>query len=136
MTTVVCPLSSPRRRKVPAALPAQVERGGILLAALGAFHGRAGVSRAQEGIDDLFRARRVGRVVDPDLRQRCVDGQLAGEAGGVRVEDARANAAMGEQVEEEVRLGEVGGGVDALQNFTETVTPRPSSLMPVRDCVV
>jgi hypothetical protein len=43
---------------------------------------------------------------------------------------------MGEEVDEEVRLGKVGGGVDALQNFTETVTPRPSSLMPVRDCVV
>jgi hypothetical protein len=40
---------------------------------------------------------------------------------------------MGEEVDEELRLGQVGGGVDALQNFTETVAPMPSSLMPVRD---
>jgi hypothetical protein len=118
------------------ALPAQVERRGILLAALGAFHGRARRSGAQEGFDDVLRARRVGGIVDPDLRERCVDRQLAGEARGVRVEDACANAAMGEEVDQEVRLGKVGGGVDALQNFTETVTPSPSSLMPVRDCVV
>ena len=43
---------------------------------------------------------------------------------------------MGEEIDEELCLGKVGRGVDALQNFTETVTPRPSSLMPVRDCVV
>jgi hypothetical protein len=43
---------------------------------------------------------------------------------------------MRQEVEEEVRLGKVRRGVDALQNFTETVTPRPSSLKPVRDCVV
>jgi hypothetical protein len=39
---------------------------------------------------------------------------------------------MGEKVEEEVRLGEVGRGVDALQNFTDTEPATPSSLMPER----
>jgi hypothetical protein len=39
---------------------------------------------------------------------------------------------MGEKVEEEVRLGKVGRGVDALQNFTETEPATPSSLMPER----
>ena len=116
-----------------AALPAKVERRGVLLAALGALHRRAGRARAQERIDDFLRARRVGRIVDPDLRQRRVDGQLAREARGVRVEDARANAAVGEEVEEEVRLRKVRRRVDALQNFTETVRPAPSSLVPERD---
>jgi len=37
------------------------------------------------------------------------------EARGVRVEDAGANAPFGEMVGEELRLGQVGGGVDALQ---------------------
>jgi hypothetical protein len=39
---------------------------------------------------------------------------------------------MGEQVDEEVRLGKVGRGVDALQNFTDTDPATPSSLMPER----
>jgi hypothetical protein len=39
---------------------------------------------------------------------------------------------MGEQIDEEVRLGEVGCGVDSLQNFTDTVAPSASSLMPER----
>jgi hypothetical protein len=39
---------------------------------------------------------------------------------------------MGEKVDEEMRLGKVGGGVDALQNFTDTVPAKPSSLMPER----
>ena len=78
----------------------------------------------------------MGIVVDPHLGQRGLDRQLAGEARGIRVEDAGTNAAMAEEVDEELRLRQVGRGVDALQNFTETVTPSPSSLMPVRDCVV
>jgi hypothetical protein len=39
---------------------------------------------------------------------------------------------MSQQVDEEMRLGKVGGGKDALQNFTETVPATPSSLMPER----
>ena len=39
---------------------------------------------------------------------------------------------MGEKVEEEVRLGKIGRGVDALQNFTDTDPATPSSLMPER----
>jgi hypothetical protein len=82
--------------------------------------------------DHLARPCLVLRVVDPDLRQRCFDGQLAREAGGVRVEDARANASMGEQVDEEMGLGKVGRGMDAFQNFTETDPAMPSSLIPER----
>jgi hypothetical protein len=39
---------------------------------------------------------------------------------------------MGQQVDEEVGLGKIDGGVDAFQNFTETVAPTASSLMPER----
>jgi hypothetical protein len=85
-----------------------------------------------ERIDQCPRAFGVVGVIDPHLRQRGFDRQLAREAGGVRVEDARANASMGEEVDEEVRLGKVGRGVDAFQNFTETVPPKPSSLIPER----
>jgi hypothetical protein len=85
-----------------------------------------------EVFDETARALGVARVVDPDLGKRRVDGQLAGEAGGVRVEDSGANASTGKQVDEEMGLGKVGRGVDALQNFTETVPATPSSLMPVR----
>jgi hypothetical protein len=67
-------------------------------------------------------------VLHPDLRKGRVDRQLAGDARGVRVQDAGANAAMGEQVDEELRLGKVGCGVDPLQSFTETVAPMPSFL--------
>jgi len=80
-----------------------------------AFARRPEVARLHEGVDDLARPRRVAGPVDPDLRQRCVDRKLAYDARGVRVEDACANAAGGEQVEEELRLGQVGGGEDALQ---------------------
>jgi len=73
------------------------------------------VRRAHERVDDLARARRLVGTIDPDLRQRGIDRQLAGDARGVRVEDARANAPVGEEVDEELGLGEVGGGVGALQ---------------------
>lgn len=88
--------------------------------------------RAHERIDDLGRARRVVGSIDPDLRQRHVGRQLAGDARGVRVEDARANAPVFEQVDEEVRLGEVGGGVDAFQKRYESMPLTPSWLIPER----
>ena len=71
--------------------------------------------RLHEGVDDLARARRVAGAVDPDLGKRGVHRKLARDALGVRVENTRANAPAGEQVEEELRLGQVGGGEDALQ---------------------
>jgi hypothetical protein len=70
---------------------------------------------AQVLVDERAGALGVRGIVDPDLWQRGVDRQLAGEARGVRVEDARANAPFGEMVGEELRLGQVGCGVDALQ---------------------
>jgi len=74
----------------------------------------------------------VGGIVHPHLRPRDVDGELAGEAGRVLVEYTRPDAAVGEQVDEEMGLGEVGGGVDALQKRTDTIPVMPSSSMPVR----
>lgn len=72
------------------------------------------------------------RVVHPDLRAGDIDGKLAGEARGVLVEHARPDAALGEKVDEEMGLREVGGGVDALQKRSETVPVKPSSSMPER----
>ena len=115
-----------------AAVPAEVERAGIVLAAARADDGRAGDARLQVGVDYFASARRVLRVHDPELRERGIDGKLAREARGVRVEDLRANAPVGEPVGEEVRFGQVGRCVDALQNFTEIVPVKPSSLMPER----
>ncbi len=85
-----------------------------------------------EGFDHRERARRVFGILDPHLRQRGVDRKLAREAGGVRVEDARANASMGKEIDEEMGLGEIGRGVDPFQNFTETMPVTPSSLIPER----
>ena len=114
-------------------MPAEVEGARIFLAALRALHGWAAGRRAQELADQLARPPGLGIVLDPDLRERRVDWQFARHARGIRVEDARANATMREQVQQELRFGKVGSGEDALQNFTETVAPRPSSLMPERD---
>ena len=88
--------------------------------------------RAHERIDDVARARRVVGAIDPDLRQRRVERQLAGDAAGVRVEDARANAPVFEEVDEEVRLGEIGCGVDPLQKRYESMPLTPSWLIPER----
>ena len=88
--------------------------------------------RAHERLDDAARARRVVRAIDPDLRQRRVERQLAGDAGGVRVEDARANAPVFEEMDEEVRLGEIRGGADALQKRYDTMPLTASWLMPER----
>jgi hypothetical protein len=51
-------------------------------------------------VDQVARALRVRGVIDPDLGKRGVDRQLAGEARGVRVEDACANAPVGKKVGE------------------------------------
>lgn len=126
-------MTSARGREVVPALPAEIEGGGILLGALGALHRRAGRAGGEVFVDERLGAPGLGILLDPHLRQRRLDRELAGEARGIRVEDAGANAAMAEQVDEELRLREVGRGVDALQNFTEAVSPAPSSLMPERD---
>ena len=88
--------------------------------------------RAHERIDDVARARRVVGAIDPDLRQRRVERQLAGDARGVGVEDARANAPVFEEVDEEMRLGEIGCGVDPLQKRYESMPLTPSWLIPER----
>jgi len=92
---------------------------------------RAG-GRSQVGVDQLAGASGVCRAVDPDLRQRGLDRQLAGEALRVDVEDARADAVLGEQVREELRLGEVRRRPDALQKRIDSIALTPSSLIPER----
>jgi len=101
-------------RQRRAAGPADFEGGGILLAAIRALHRRARRG-TQVFVDEAAGALGVRGIHDPDLGKGCLDRQLAGEARGVRVEDAGANAPFGEMVGEELRLGQVGGGVDALQ---------------------
>lgn len=71
-------------------------------------------------------------VVEPDLRTGGVDGQLAGDAGRVGVEDAGSDAPVAQQVDDELRLGEVGRGVDPLQNRTDTIALAPLSSTPER----
>ena len=87
---------------------------------------------AHEGVDDLSRAPGLVGAVDPDLRQRRVDRQLAHDARGVRVEDARANAPAGEEVQEELGLRKVGGGEDAFQKRYEIMPLTASWLIPER----
>ena len=112
--------------------PADLERGGILFAAGGAANRRAGGGRAQVFVDDGAGAVRVPGILDPDLRERRVDRQLPREARGVRIEDARANAPVREPIGEEVRLRQIGCGVDLLQNLYESTAPAPHSLVPER----
>jgi hypothetical protein len=88
--------------------------------------------RLKELADELRGALRLLVVLDPHLRQRGLDRQLAGDAGRVGVEEADADARARQVVQDELRLGKVGGGVDALQKRTETEPVTPSSLMPVR----
>jgi hypothetical protein len=94
--------------------------------------GRPRDGRAKEGVDQLARARRVVVALHPQLRERRVDRQLARDARGVRVEDARANAAIGEMVREQVRFGKVRSDKYLLQNFIESAALTPCSLMPER----
>jgi hypothetical protein len=77
--------------------PADLERRGILLAAIRALHARAR-GGSQVLVDMRAGALGIRRIHDPDLRKGCLDRQLAGEARGVRVEDARANAPFREMV--------------------------------------
>jgi hypothetical protein len=114
------------------ARPAQVERRRILLAAFraddrGARHGGAKVF-----VDEGAGARGVGGILDPELGKRRVDGKLAGEARGVRVEDARANAPIREQICEEVCLRQIRRGEDAFQNRYDSMPVTPSSEIPER----
>ena len=92
--------------------------------------------RIEELVDGLAGTDRVQVPFDPDLRQRSFDGQLARQARRVGVEDARGNLAGCEAIDEEVGLGKVGRGVDALQNFTDTIRFPPLSLMPDRPEIV
>ena len=48
------------------------------------------------------------------------------------VENARPDAPLGEEIDEKMGLGEVGGCVDALQKRIDTRPVMPSSSMPVR----
>jgi hypothetical protein len=90
---------SERRSERRAAIPADLERRRILLAALRAAHRRAR-GRTKVFVDEAAGALGVRGIHHPDLGKRGFDRQLAGEARGVRVEDACANAALGEVVGE------------------------------------
>lgn len=85
-----------------------------------------------EGLDDVARALVVRVAVDPDPGKRSLDGELPGEARGVRVQDARGDPPRGEQIDEDLRLGEMGGCAQPLQNFIDSSTLTPSSFMPWR----
>lgn len=91
---------------------------------------------SQELVDQDAGAIGVGVALDPHLGKRGVDRQLAREARRVRVEHAGGDEAGGEPIDEEGGLRKVGRGVDALQNFTETITLPPLSLMPERPEIV
>jgi hypothetical protein len=80
---------------------------------------RAARREAHGSLDHLARARGVGGVVDPYLRQRGVDRELAREARGVGVEDARAYPAVREEVHQQVGLGRLRprGRLDALSEL-------------------
>src|SRR5260221_12837204 len=119
-------------RKSSAAVPADFEGGGVLFAAVLAEEGRPGDVGAKVGVDDLARASGVVGVLDPDLRQGQVDGQLARDARGVRVEDLNANAPVREKIREEVRLRQVPRGVDPFQKRYDSMALTPSSLIPER----
>jgi len=111
--------------------PAHFERRGVLLAALGAEHGRSR-ARAKVLVDQPAGALGVRGILHPDLGERGFDRQLAGEARGVRVEDAGANAPVGEEVGDKLRLGQVGRGVNPLQKRYDSSRLTPSSRMPER----
>lgn len=76
--------------------------------------------------------RELRRVLDPHLRQRGIERQLARHARRIGVEDVRRDAVVLERIPDEMRFGQVGRGVDPLQNLTDTVAPMPSCLMPER----
>jgi hypothetical protein len=71
-------------------------------------------------------------VIDPDLGERRVEGQLACDARRVRIEDVCHDAPLLQRIADEMRLGQVGGVVDPLQNLTATIAPTASCLMPER----
>lgn len=75
----------------------------------------------------------MGGIFHPDLRQRGIERKLARDARGVGVEDVRDDAMVRERIPDEMRLGQVGGGVDLLQNRYDTVAPMPSWRMAERD---
>jgi len=75
----------------------------------------------------------MGGIFHPYLRQRRVERQLARDARGVGVEHVRHDAMVRERIPDEMRLGQVGGSVDFLQNRYEMVAPMPSWRIAERD---
>jgi hypothetical protein len=112
--------------------PAKLEGRGIVLAAPRAAHRRAGRAHPQEAADEFPGALGLPVVLDPHLGQRGFDRQLAGDAGGVGIEKAGADSRARQVVYDELRLGKMGGVVDALQKRNETEPVIPSSLKPLR----
>jgi hypothetical protein len=114
--TALCRKNDALSRQRSAAGPTEVECGRVFLVALGAGNRGTAAARAKELVDHRKRAGCVVGLLDPELREREVDRKLAREARGIRVEDPGANAPGCEQICEEVRLRQVGCGVDAFQN--------------------
>ena len=75
---------------------------------------------------------RLRRILDPHLRQRRVERQLAGHTRRVRIEHVRRDAAVLERIPDEMRFRQVRGGMDALQKRYDTMPPQASCLMPER----
>jgi len=92
------PIESPasRRRHVGAAVPALIERPVDDLAAGAA--GPMPVGRMAQGVEQAAGALELGVVGDPDLGQRLVRRQLAGDAAGVHALHRGGDAGVAEQV--------------------------------------
>jgi len=102
------------RREFAPAGPAQLEGAGIILAASRALHVRAWSGRLKKALNQFPSSVHIRGIVDPYLRQRRINRQLARNTRGVCIQDAHPNAVASEQIGKQVRLGKIGGAKDAL----------------------
>ena len=88
----------------PAALPAQLERRGVLLAALRADDASDAIALLLVGTKHRFGERPVGIVVEPDLRLGDVGRDFPDNARRMFVEDMGLDARVRKAIDEEIGL--------------------------------
>jgi hypothetical protein len=71
-------------------------------------------------------------ILYPYLGQGGIDGELAQRADGIGVEDLDRDTRLRQQVRDDVRIGEIDGGVNAFHagSLATTETKRPGIARP------
>ena len=105
----------PRSAERGTTVPAKLERRGIVLGTLFTTQVVADRRHVLEGLEYAARALEIALIDNPDLGTRVHDRQLSDTALCILVEHVRFDSRLLQEISDQVRVGQAGGGVELFQ---------------------